>query len=85
MFNLLSFVSPLEFLLRYTVIFGILFAVAGFVVIVLAKPITLKKKNMSVLNKNDKFYLTLLIVGLGLIMLGMIIMALPISATLYKG
>lgn len=82
--NLLSFVSPLEFLLRYTVIIGIVVAIIGVAILLSAKRITMAKRKQEEINKNDSFYNALRIVGICLILAGMIIMVLPVNATLYK-
>ena len=84
MSNILSFVSPLEFLLRYTVIIGIVIAVVGVSILFMAKRITLAKRNTDILDKSDKLYQALLIVGIALILVAMIIIALPIENTFYK-
>jgi len=81
---LLSFVSPLEFLLRYTVIVGIIVATIGASICFMAKRITMAKRNVVQINKQDKLYVTLMLVGISLILLGMIIMVLPIEGTFYK-
>ena len=54
MSTLLSFVSVWEFLLRYTVIFGIVVAAIGVAICMLAKRITMCKKRTDQINKNDK-------------------------------
>lgn len=83
MSTLLSFVSPLEFLLRYTVITGIIISALGVAVCLLGKRITLLKRKTEELDKSDKFYVTIMTLGFGLIMAGMIVMILPIEATFY--
>ena len=85
MFSLLSFNSPLEFILRYTVIFGIILAIAGVALCLMAKAITLSVRKKSEMDKNDKLFATLMFVGIALILVGMIVMVLPIEATFYKG
>ncbi len=82
--TLLSFESPLEFLLRYTVITGIVLAVIGVAICFMAKRITMAKRKQDEISKNDKLYIGLMITGLSLILLGMIIIALPINATFYN-
>ena len=77
--------SPLEYLLRYTVIIGMLVSAIGVAICIMSKKITLKKRNTSELDKSDKLYFTLMMVGFGLILAGMIIIALPYGATFYKG
>ena len=37
------------------------------------------------IDKNDKLYVKLKYVGIGLIIVGMILIALPLEATLYRG
>ena len=82
--TLLTFVSPMEFLLRYTVITGVIVAIIGFAILLSAKRITMAKRKQDEINKNDSFYTALRIVGICLILVGMIIMALPINATFYN-
>lgn len=81
---ILSFVNPLEFILRYTVLAGIAIAVIGVSICFMAKRITMAKRNVAQINKQDKLYTTLLLVGICFILVGMIVMALDIPATLYK-
>lgn len=83
MSNLLSFVSPLEFLLRYTVIGGTVLAIIGLAVILLAKRVTMAVRKQDTINKQDKVYLTMIIIGVALLLLGMIVIALPVDATFY--
>lgn len=82
---LLSFESPMEFLLRYTVITGVILAVVGTVLCMLAKRVTMFKRRQEEIDKHDKIYVTMLLLGLSFIMIGMIFIALPIDATFYKG
>ncbi len=77
--------SPLEWLLRYTVVIGAVVCMLGVAMCILAKRITMAARRTEELNKNDRLYLTLFIVGICLIMLGMISIALPIEATFYVG
>ncbi|HJD06033.1 MAG TPA: hypothetical protein IAB72_04115 [Candidatus Onthoplasma faecipullorum] len=84
MSTILSFVSPWEFLLRYTVITGVIIAIVGTAILFMAKRITMAKRKTDEINKNDKLYITLLIVGLMFVLIGMIIIALPIDATFYN-
>lgn len=77
MSKLLQFVSIWEFLLRYTVIAGVIVAILGVTCCFSAK--------MFSKNNADKNYSRLIIAGIVLILLGMIIMVLPIEATLYRG
>lgn len=77
-------VTPLEFLLRYTVITGIIIAIVGTAILFMAKHITRAKRGTDEVDKNDKLYITLLIVGLMFVLIGMIIIALPIDATFYN-
>lgn len=85
MSTILSFESPLEFLLRYTVITGVIIMIVGVAILMSAKRITLAKRHTSELNKSDKLYLTLVIVGICLVLIGMIIaFALDIPDTFYR-
>ena len=81
---ILSFANPLEFILKYTVLAGIFIAVIGAAVCFMAKRITMAKRNVAVVDKQDKLYVTLLLVGISLILVGMIVMVLPIEGTFYK-
>ena len=85
MSTLLSFVSPWEFLLRYTVIIGVVIATIGVAICLMAKRITMAKRNTDVVSSRDKLYSGLVFIGVALILLAMIIIALPIEATLYGG
>ncbi len=85
MSSLLSFESPLEFLLRYTVIAGVVLAIAGVTLMLIARRVTMAKRNTENIDKSDIVYRSFFITGLCLLLLGMIVMALPISSTLYKG
>ena len=82
---LLSFVSPWEFLLRYTVIVGVILASIGVAICMMAKRITIAVRNVDVVDKRDKLYGALMVTGLLLILAGMIVVALPVEATLYVG
>ena len=84
MSNLLTFVSPWEFLLRYSVITGVVIAIIGTAICMLAKSITLAKRGTDVLDKKDRLYLGLFITGMCLVLVGVIVIALPINATLYR-
>lgn len=84
MSTLLSFVSPLEFLLRYTVITGIVIAVIGASICFMAKRITMAKRKSDEISKSDRFYVGLMVTGICFILVGMIIMVLPIDATFYN-
>ncbi|MCQ2565136.1 MAG: hypothetical protein MJ152_04715 [Clostridia bacterium] len=77
--------SPLEWLCRYTVIIGVVLCMFGLALCILAKFITLAVRKTEELNKNDRLYLTLFVVGICLIMIGMISIALPIEASFYVG
>ena len=77
--------EPLEFLLRYTVISGIVCAIIGTAICMMAKRITMAKRSKVEIDKKDKLYVGLQCVGLCFILLGMIIIALPVEATLYRG
>lgn len=85
MSTLLSFVSVWEFLLRYTVISGMVVAAVGVAICMLAKRITLAKRHTDSLPKNDKLYQGLMLTGVCFILLGLILIALPIETTFYKG
>ena len=85
MSTLLSFVSPWEFLLRYTVIIGVVFAIIGVSLCLMAKRITMAVRNTDSINNRDKLYSGLIFAGVGLILVAMVIIALPIEATLYGG
>lgn len=77
MSKLLQFVSIWEFLLRYTVIIGVVIAILGVACCFSAKMFNKKE--------GDNNHSLLIITGIVLILLGMIIMVLPIEATLYRG
>ena len=80
---ILSFVNPLEFLLRYTVIAGIIVAAIGVAICLTAKRIVMAKRKTSTIDRKDRLYTTLMLLGLGFLLIGMIIMVLPIEATFY--
>ncbi len=80
----LLFDSPLEYLLRYTVISGIIVAIIGMAICLMAKRITMAVRKQDEISKQDKLYVGLLFTGIALILIGMIIMALPIEATAYR-
>lgn len=84
MSTLLSFVSPLEFLLRYTVITGIVIAVIGASICFMAKRITMAKRKSDEISRSDRLYVGLMVTGICFILVGMIIMVLPIDATFYN-
>lgn len=84
MFNLLSFVSVWEFLLRYTVIAGVVVASIGVAICMLAKRITMAKRHTDTIQKSDKLYQALIVTGLCLILLGLVFIALPIENTFFK-
>ena len=48
-----------------------------------AKRIVLAKRKTTVLDRKDRLYTTLMLLGLGFLLIGMIIMVLPIEATFY--
>ena len=77
--------EPLDFLLRYTVITGIIFAIIGTAICMMAKRVTMAKRKQVEINPNDRFYIALKLIGLALILVGMIIMVLPIEVTFYRG
>lgn len=82
---LLSFTSPMEFLLRYTVITGIIIAIIGTAMCFTAKRITLAKRKTDFLDKSDRLYVTIMLLGVAFILVGMIVMVLPIENTFYVG
>ncbi|MBQ9795858.1 MAG: hypothetical protein IJW36_02735 [Clostridia bacterium] len=77
--------DPLEFLLRYTVIAGIVCAVIGTAICMMAKRITMAKRQQVEIDRKDRLYVGLQCVGLFFILLGMILIALPVEATLFRG
>lgn len=81
---LMSFVNPLEFILRYTVIIGSIVCVFGVALCLLSKRITMAVRNTDQINRSDRIYSTLMMIGLALILVGMIIIVLPIEGTFYK-
>lgn len=74
---------PLEFLLRYVVIAGVIVMSVGVAICLMAKRIVMAKRKTDKVDKNDRLYVTLMLLGLGFILIGMIIMVLPIEATFY--
>ena len=84
MSTILSFESPLEFLLRYTVIAGMIVAAIGVAICMMAKRITMAKRNVMEIDKKDRLYVTLMMFGLSFLLVGMILMVLPIEATFYS-
>ena len=80
---ILSFVSPLEFLLRYTVIIGMLISAIGVALCAVAKKVTLLKSKKNELDKSDKLYIRMISIGFLLILAGMIVMILPYESTFY--
>lgn len=82
---ILSFVNPLEFLLRYTVIAGMIIAAIGVAMCMLAARITNAVRDTEKVNKQDKLYVALMMIGLCLLLLGLIVIALPINGTFYGG
>ena len=84
MSTILSFESPLEFLLRYTVIAGMIVAAIGVAICMMAKRITMAKRNVTEIDKKDRLYVTLMMFGLSFLLVGMILMVLPIEATFYS-
>ena len=83
--SILLAMEPLEFLLRYTVITGIIIAIIGTAIVLMAKRITIAKRKQVEINSKDRLYATLMLLGLAFIIIGMIIMVLPINATFYRG
>ena len=80
---ILSFVHPLEFLLRYTVIAGVIIAAIGVAICLTAKRIVMAKRKTTTLDRKDGLYTTLMLLGLGFLLIGMIVMVLPIEANFY--
>ena len=75
--TLLQFSSIWEYMLRYTVIVGIVICIIGTACCFVAKMFN---------NREDgNNHSALLTIGVVLILLGMIVMVLPIEATLYRG
>jgi len=83
--NMFLAMHPFEFLLRYTVIIGMLVAIVGAAICMMAKRITMAKRHLVEIDPKDKLYAGLKLFGLALILIGMIIMVLPIEATFYRG
>ena len=83
--NMFLAMHPFEFILRYTVLAGMLTATIGVAICMMAKRITMAKRKQAEFNKNDKFYSALVVVGIMFILAGMIIIALPYEATFYRG
>lgn len=82
---ILTFVSPLEFLLRYTVIAGVAIAAIGLAICMLAGKITTAIRNTENVDKKDKLYVGLMMTGLCLMLIGLIVIALPVEGTFYIG
>jgi len=83
--EMLLSMKPIEFLLRYTVISGIVIAVLGVVLCLIAKRVTMMIRKQETLDRNDGLYTAIMLVGLALILIGMIVMVLPFEATFYRG
>jgi xanthine/uracil permease len=77
--------EPLEFLLRYNVLAGMVVAIIGTAICMMAKRIAMAKKGQVEIDRNDSTYTKLKFLGLALIIIGMILIALPFEATLYRG
>ena len=77
--------EPLEFLLRYNVLAGMVVAIIGTAICMMAKRIAMAKKGQVEIDRNDSTYTKLKFLGLALIIVGMILIALPFEATLYRG
>lgn len=84
MSTILSFENPMEFLLRYTVIIGIILMIIGVAILLSAKKITMVKRGTDSVDKQDRLYLTLFIVGICLLLIGMIVMAIDIPYGFYQ-
>lgn len=86
MSTLLSFESPLEYMLRYNVILGAIIITFGLVFIFLAKHITCAVRKTDQVDNNDKLLQGLRITGIVLFVIGFIVaFALDINRTFYKG
>ena len=81
---MLSFVNPLEYLPRISVIVGVIVAILGCAILFIAKRVTMAVRKTDVVDKSDKLYVTLQMIGIFLVLAGMIIIALPFEKTLYK-
>ena len=77
--------NPMEFLLRYNVIAGIICATIGTALYMMAKRITMAKKHKIEVERGDKLYVALQCISILFIVAGMILIALPFEATLYRG
>ena len=77
--------EPLEFLLRYTVIAGVIIAIIGTTLCMTARRVTMSVRKQVEISRKDRLYVTLMLLGLAFIMIGMIIIVLPIEATFYRG
>ena len=77
--------EPLEFLLRYNVLAGMVVAIIGTAICMMAKRIAMAKKGQVEIDRNDSTYTKLKFFGLALIIVGMILIALPFEASLYRG
>ncbi len=82
--SILLAMHPLDFMLRYTVISGIVLAIIGTAICMMAKRITMAKRRQMEVSKQDKFYTGLIVFGVALILIGMVVMVLPVEATFYK-
>ncbi|MFQ6752416.1 MAG: hypothetical protein ACLRFL_02480 [Clostridia bacterium] len=85
MSTILSFEGPLEFLLRYTVITGMIIAIIGVAICLIAKRVTMAIRNQDTIDKKDNIYVAMMLIGLILILVAMIVIALPIEGTFYTG
>ena len=83
--TLLLAMEPLDFLLRYTVITGTVFAIIGTAICMMAKRITMAKRKQVEISPKDKLYTGLILLGVSFILIGMIIMVLPIEISFYRG
>ncbi len=84
MSTILSFESPMEFLLRYTVIAGIIIMIIGVALLFSAKRITIAKRGTEDVSKQDKLYLTLFITGICLLLVGMIVTVIDVPYGFYN-
>ena len=62
-----------------------LIAIVGTALCLIAKRVTLFKRKTEVIDKTDKLYVTLVLLGVSFILIGMVVIALPIEATFFVG
>ena len=66
-----------EFISRWNVILGILFASLGLAIIFLARNFTKYMEKTDAISKASKFYIVAKIVGVAVLLIGMIFIAIP--------